>query len=219
MGCRAADEMVEAREIEKIKALIARSASPAEEEARSSAYLACKKIRELGLTVAEPGATFLSSAGADAEMRTLRVQAQQQQTLIDKLRRDLKNQEHLAESFRSSCANLEAKLKASQNAAGERTSVLDGLPVAKRAAAPAPRKQASTAPKTAPKPSPSKGGKAGAKGAPKGFQRMEGFYDTRVIFAKYESVCRACGSSIDEGEKVVWTPGEGVQCMNCGGRD
>jgi hypothetical protein len=51
--------------VQRVRKLVALTASPNEHEARAAAFLACRMIREHGLAIAEPGTT--PSAGRRAE--------------------------------------------------------------------------------------------------------------------------------------------------------
>lgn len=192
----AADE----KTLERVRAFIARTApaSGDDEEAYTPerdtcARLACKQIREFGIVLVADDAVESFSA---PEMRALKIQVEQQQALINKLRNEL----HV------------------------------------RAMVTAPPRMASSAPtkrgpiQKAPPPSPPVGspgsrfqrmgeviGEKPARAAAKA-KATEGFYDERKIKAKYPSKCRACEGDIDEGDDVIWTPGEGVQCLDCGER-
>jgi len=182
--------------LDRVRKLIALSASPEEHEQISCARLACEKIREHGIVLVaeEPEAN-----GSATELRTLRVQVQQQQVVIEGLRQELRIRTIAPPKA------PRAPRKPAEAAAAPAPS--------KPAGAPGSRFQPMNAsiPGGSIKPPP-----AAAKSA-KG-KAMDGFYDEKKITAKFASKCRACGVDIDEGDQVIWTPGEGVQCLECGER-
>jgi hypothetical protein len=187
------------RELERVRALIARTASPSEEEARTCAFLACKQMRELGLDVAEVAEASVAGLSRN-EVVALKTEALQLRSLVADLKQRLARSEKAADDYRDTCTVLQTtvnRLKAEK--------VLANTPAPKAAG----RRTKTGEPMD-------RGGGEGLPRPPRGFQRMEGFTDTRRIKAKYQSVCRSCGNDIDEGDDVIWTPGEGVQCVDCG---
>ena len=185
--------------LDRVRKLIALTASPEEHEQISCARLACEKIREHGIVlVAEEPETN----GTATELRTLRVQVQQQQVVIEGLRQEL-------------------RIRAITPPKAPRA---PRKPAAPAAAVPAPSKPAgapgsrfqpmnASIPGGSIKPPPAASKPQSAKA-----KSMDGFYDEKKITAKFASKCRACGVDIDEGDQVIWTPGEGVQCLECGER-
>jgi hypothetical protein len=219
---------VRPEDIEKVRGLMARTASDSDHEADTCRRLACQKIREMGLQIVGPqmaGSAFISN---DVELKTLRDRFLHQSAAITNLRAELQKQKSVIDSLRLTCDAQQKKIAKLEGGEG-------GSPVPKKASTPRkPRAIKTKAGKVvAPSFASTIGVVAGRPPGPvatppsnfrpadfkpsSGYESPPSFYDTKKIRAKYPSKCRGCGEQIDEGDEVIWTPQEGVECMRCGG--
>lgn len=210
---------VRVEDIEKVRALIARTASDSVHESDTCARLACQKIRDYGLQLVGPQLNSSAFIGPEVELRTLRDRVTHQNIAITRYRAEVEKQKSVIDSLRLTC---EAQQKKLDRLSGE------GGPVAPKKT-PTPRKprepKKGAASTSSPRPPAGKGPVATPPSnfrpadfkPSSGYTSPPGFGDTKKIRAKFASKCRGCKGDIDEGDEVIWTPGEGVECMSCGG--
>ena len=215
---------VRVEDIEKVRALIARTASDSEHESDTCARLACQKIRDYGLQLVGPQLNSAAYIGPEVELRALRDRVTHQNIAITRYRAEVEKQKSVIDSLRLTCEAQQKKLDRLSGGSG------DGVSAAPKKAA-TPRKPRATkkdaTPPSSGRPPMSRG--PGPVATPpsnfrpadfkpsSGYTSPPGFGDTKKIRAKFASKCRGCKADIDEGDEVIWTPGEGVECMSCGG--
>jgi hypothetical protein len=191
-----------------IRALIARSASNFEEEARSSAWSACKMMRELGLDVSDP--SVVNSTVFQRDNQLLRAKVVELEGVVAKMRSavsDLVSQNtKLQADLRLSKFPPSTTIAPSPEAVAAASRALSEAMLGKVGSSKPRAKRASK--KSPAKPSTK---------APSGSNPFAAMPDSgRIIRSQYAGICRSCRAPIEVGDSVFWTPGaKGVICMAC----